>query len=197
MMVELYDRDSHLVYISDNVGIHFELNQEYFTVLHSSHNGSYHSVVAKKTGKTSISAQLASIDRVKFESLPALSKRQNVEIFDPVVVKPSILAFPFQADKEYRVALRAKGGSGNYSWSSNNSGVTTVERSSCVARLGMREGWARVTAADLRNVAHFDVAVLYILPVADLMILPSVREAQINTSLILPIAIRGRLPGIK
>ena len=53
----------------------------------------------------------------------------------------------------------------------------------------------QVTASDIRNVAHYATARLYVLPVADLRVLPSLREAQVNTSLILPIAAAGRIAG--
>ncbi|KAL6076746.1 hypothetical protein STEG23_017627 [Scotinomys teguina] len=59
--IEVFDRSSNKVYPSDNIRIEAVLPAEFFEVLSSSQNGSYHHVRAIQSGQTTISATLTSV----------------------------------------------------------------------------------------------------------------------------------------
>uniref|UniRef100_A0A672IUC1 BIG2 domain-containing protein n=1 Tax=Salarias fasciatus TaxID=181472 RepID=A0A672IUC1_SALFA len=114
ILIEVFDKTSNKIYLSDNVRIGTEFPAEYFEVLESSTNGSYHHVRALKEGLTVIEASLrAVVDQV-------IHSAQDVEIYNPIILNPSILTFPWQPK------VGATGGSGNFSWTSSNTAVATV-----------------------------------------------------------------------
>eukprot|EP00069_Balaena_mysticetus_P010746 bmy_20809T0 len=59
--VEVLDKSGNKVYLSDNIHIETMLPAEFFEVLASSQNGSYHHVRATKRGQTAIEAALTSV----------------------------------------------------------------------------------------------------------------------------------------
>ncbi|KAL4670393.1 hypothetical protein H8957_010543 [Semnopithecus entellus] len=59
--IEVFDKFSNRVYLSDNIRIETVLPAEFFEVLSSSQNGSYHRVRALKRGQTAIDAALTSV----------------------------------------------------------------------------------------------------------------------------------------
>uniref|UniRef100_A0A8V1AEA5 Nucleoporin 210 n=1 Tax=Gallus gallus TaxID=9031 RepID=A0A8V1AEA5_CHICK len=97
--IEVYDKSSNKVYLSDNIRINTKLSEEYFEVLKSSLNGSYHYVKAIKKGQTIIDAALTSVvdQDGGVHTLPVpVRNQQDVEIYVPIVLSPSILTFPWQ-----------------------------------------------------------------------------------------------------
>nr|XP_041574619.1 nuclear pore membrane glycoprotein 210 isoform X6 [Taeniopygia guttata] len=97
--VDVYDKSSNKVYLSDNIRITTELSGEHFEVLQSSLNGSYHYVMAVKAGQTTIDAALTSVvdqdGGVHTFPVP-VRNQQDVEIYVPILLVPSILMFPWQ-----------------------------------------------------------------------------------------------------
>nr|XP_025045305.1 nuclear pore membrane glycoprotein 210-like isoform X6 [Pelodiscus sinensis] len=95
--VEVYDKASTKVYLSDNLRITHQFPKEYFEEFLSSDNGSYHVVQVLKDGITVIKAALVSVllQTGSEDYLPVpISHEQEVKIYLPIKLTPSFLAFP-------------------------------------------------------------------------------------------------------
>uniref|UniRef100_A0A8C4EF40 Nucleoporin 210 n=1 Tax=Dicentrarchus labrax TaxID=13489 RepID=A0A8C4EF40_DICLA len=138
ILIEVFDKSGNKIYLSDNVRIDTGFPAEYFELLESSLNGSYHRVKALKEGLTLIDATLTN----------PVHNEQDVEIYNPIVLSPSILTFPWQPK------VGATGGSGNFSWSSSNTAVATVTVKGVMTTVS-DIGVSVVYAHDLRNPLHF------------------------------------------
>ncbi|XP_053384697.1 nuclear pore membrane glycoprotein 210-like [Mercenaria mercenaria] len=133
VLIEVYDKHSHKLYPSDNVIIDELFPIEYFDVQFSSKNGTYHIVKTLQKGDTDLEGALSTIikqDGSEYSVSPTLKQTQFVEIFDPIVVQPELLFFPWDPVRQtsHRYQLRATGGSGDYMWSSNDAEVVTVNK---------------------------------------------------------------------
>lgn len=119
-------------------------------------------------------------------------------IHDPVTVHPKLMLFPFDpvSPSTYQVPMMAEGGSGEFTWGSSEAGVASVERLTGVVAGGAKEGSSTVTVYDVKNPAHTDSANVYVVPAVDLVVLPSLREAEVGSVLEIPVGLRGRVPGI-
>ncbi|NWZ28752.1 P210L protein, partial [Asarcornis scutulata] len=156
--VEVYDRDSTKVYLSDNLRIIHRFSKEYFEELISSHNGSYHIVQVLKDGITGIKAELVSVLQQDGSQayLPVpVRHEQEVKIYLPIKLSPSVLAFPHHPTEVlYRYNLQVEGGSGNFSWISSNQTVVTVTIKGVVTG-GLAQGHCIVQARDVQNPLHY------------------------------------------
>uniref|UniRef100_A0A8C5D5A2 BIG2 domain-containing protein n=1 Tax=Gouania willdenowi TaxID=441366 RepID=A0A8C5D5A2_GOUWI len=149
LVIDVFDKVGNKIYLSDNVRISTEFPVDYFEVLKSSVNGSYHHVRALREGLTLIHATLnAVVDEVSFFSHTYSIHYIDVEIYKPIVLSPSILTFPWQPK------VGAKGGSGNFSWTSSNTAVATVTVKGVMTTVS-DIGVSLVHAYDLRNPLHF------------------------------------------
>ncbi|KAI6072959.1 Nuclear pore membrane glycoprotein 210-like protein [Aix galericulata] len=150
--VEVYDRDSTKVYLSDNLRIIHHFSKEYFEERISSHNGSYHIVQVVKDGITGIKAELLSVLQQDGSQayLPVpVRHEQEVKIYLPIKLSPSVLAFPHHPTEVlYRYNLQVEGGSGNFSWISSNQTVVTVTIKGVVTG-GLAQGHCTVQARDV------------------------------------------------
>uniref|UniRef100_A0A8C0VTF7 Nucleoporin 210 n=1 Tax=Cyanistes caeruleus TaxID=156563 RepID=A0A8C0VTF7_CYACU len=153
--IEVYDKSRNKVYLSDNIRITTELSKECLEVLQSSLNGSYHYVMAVKAGQTMIDAALTSVvDQVCLCENSSASL-QDVEIYVPIFLLPSILMFPWQPKAGiFSSVFQAHGGSGNFSWSSSNQAVATVTAKG-VMTTGSDAGVSIIQAFDVRNPLHY------------------------------------------
>ncbi|EDL15164.1 mCG22220 [Mus musculus] len=128
--VEVFDKSSTRVYISDNLKITFQFSKEYFEEQLSTSNGSYHVVKALKDGVVVINATLTSSLQERNSSQPKtyqISHQQEVKIYFPIQLKPSFLAFPHHPlGISNRFTVQVEGGSGNFTWSSSNETVAMV-----------------------------------------------------------------------
>uniref|UniRef100_A0ACB8EID8 Uncharacterized protein n=1 Tax=Sphaerodactylus townsendi TaxID=933632 RepID=A0ACB8EID8_9SAUR len=97
--VEVYDKFGNKVYLSDNLRIDTYFAKEYFIVLQSSLNGSYHNVKATREGQTIVTASLTAIvdqdGGVYTLPVPVLNQ-QEIDIYVPISLTPNILTFPWQ-----------------------------------------------------------------------------------------------------
>uniref|UniRef100_A0A8C3BL98 Nucleoporin 210 like n=1 Tax=Cairina moschata TaxID=8855 RepID=A0A8C3BL98_CAIMO len=156
--VEVYDRDSTKVYLSDNLRIIHHFSKEYFEELISSHNGSYHIVQVVKDGITGIKAELVSVLQQDGSQayLPVpVRHEQEVKIYLPIKLSPSVLAFPHHPTEVlYQYNLQVEGGSGNFSWISSNQTVVTVTIKGIVTG-GLAQGHCNVQARDVQNPLHY------------------------------------------
>ena len=85
-------------------------------------------------------------------------------------------------------SIQATGGSGNYSWSSTSTDVAAVTSLGQVVTSSSK-GETTMRATDTRNAAHFDTAQVAVLPPAKMAFLPSRVEAEVDSSLELPLAV--------
>ncbi|XP_053384665.1 nuclear pore membrane glycoprotein 210-like [Mercenaria mercenaria] len=200
VLIEVYDKHSHKLYPSDNVIIDALFPIEYFDVQFSSKNGTYHIVKTLQKGDTDLEGALSTIikqDGSEYNVSPTLKQTQFVEIFDPIVVQPELLFFPWDPVRQtsHRYQLRATGGSGDYMWSSNDAEVVTVNKYGEISTSA--RGEAEVTASDRRNQLHKGLAQVHILPPSDMEFRPDRVEVEVGSMLELPLDIRTTLAGKK
>ncbi|CAH1786082.1 unnamed protein product [Owenia fusiformis] len=197
VLIEIYDKDSHKLFPADNVRISAIFPKEYFKVLYSSLNGTYHRVHTLQRGFLDIEGTLKSViqqDGTELPILPLIQNSQDVEIYDRISVKPPILVVPWDpiTKATYSYQLQAEGGSGNYTWSSSNEKIGSVNVRGLVSSGVI--GQTTVTAADMRNTAHTGSMVMYVTPPTDAYFVPSPVEAEIDSTLELPLAAFTNLP---
>uniref|UniRef100_A0A8C2GK98 Nucleoporin 210 n=1 Tax=Cyprinus carpio TaxID=7962 RepID=A0A8C2GK98_CYPCA len=198
IFIEVFDKSGHKIYLSDNIRIETMFPTEYFEVLHSSVNGSYHHVKALKRGQTVIDGTLkAVVDQAG--SVHALSvpvrNEQDVEIYDPIVLTPAILTFPWQPKEgAYQYTIKVTGGSGNFSWSSTNSAVATVTVKGVMTTF-RDVGVSGIYAHDMRNPLHYGDMKVYVIEPVGMEFSPCVVEARVGLDLDLPLRIFGQLAG--
>ncbi|XP_043934036.1 nuclear pore membrane glycoprotein 210 isoform X1 [Protopterus annectens] len=196
--IEIYDKMSNKVYSSDNIRIDAALPREYFKVLNFSLNGTYHHVKALKKGQTVIDAELTSVvdqdGGVHVLGVP-VRNQQEVEIYDPIVLNPSILTFPWQSKAgAYQYTIQASGGSGNFTWSSSNHAVAAINVKG-VMTTGSNIGVSVIQAHDVRNPLHFGEMKVYVIEPVAMKFTPCQVEAHVGQTLELPLQIYGLING--
>uniref|UniRef100_A0A8C9LAN5 Nucleoporin 210 like n=1 Tax=Pavo cristatus TaxID=9049 RepID=A0A8C9LAN5_PAVCR len=186
--VQVYDRGSTKVHLSDNLRIAHRFSKEHFEELASSPNGSYHVVRVLKGGTTGIRAELLSVlQQVRDGSgapLPtAISHEQEVRLFQPVRLSRPLLAFPWHpAGVLYQHQLQVEGGSGNFSWLSSNQTVATVTIKGAVSG-GLARGHCTVQARDAQNPFHY----VFVEPLAKLELMPLRADVEVGHTLLAPL----------
>ncbi|KAL3841492.1 hypothetical protein ACJMK2_019630 [Sinanodonta woodiana] len=209
VIVEVYDKNSHRLFPSDNVIITAMFPEEYFKVKFSSHNGTYHNVLTLKKGETDIEGVLDKVIRLdelyvfcmlcedgsEYPITPSIKQTQFVEIFDPINVQPDLLFLPWDpvTKTAHHYQLQATGGSGDYVWSSDDNLITTVNKRGEITT--SHTGTAIITVADQRNSLHKGQAVVHVLPPAGIEFMPSKVEAAKGTILELPLAVYAKYKG--
>ncbi|XP_037658720.1 nuclear pore membrane glycoprotein 210 isoform X2 [Choloepus didactylus] len=198
MTVEVFDKSSNKVYLSDNIRIETMLPPEFFEVLWSSQNGSYHHVRAIRRGQTTIEAALTSVvdqDGGVHVLRAPVRNQQEVEIHIPITLVPSILTFPWQPKTgAYQYTIKAHGGSGNFSWSSSSYVVATVTVKG-VMTTGSDIGVSVIQANDVQNPLHFGEMKVYVIEPSSMEFAPCQVEARVGQTLELPLRISGLMPG--
>ncbi|XP_071883973.1 nuclear pore membrane glycoprotein 210-like [Anas platyrhynchos] len=188
--VEVYDRDSTKVYLSDNLRIIHHFSKDYFEELISSHNGSYHIVQVLKDGITGIKAELVSVlqrDGSQAYLPVPVRHEQEVKIYLPIKLSPSVLAFPHHPTEVlYRYNLQVEGGSGNFSWISSNQTVVTVTIKGVVTG-GLDQGHCIVQARDVQNPLHYGEIQVYVEQLAKVELLPFRADVEIGQILEAPL----------
>ncbi|XP_067096636.1 nuclear pore membrane glycoprotein 210 isoform X1 [Osmerus mordax] len=196
VLLEVFDKSSNKIYISDNMRIDTAFPGEYFEILESSMNGSYHRVKTLKNGQTLIDAALKSVvdQNGGVHTFPnPVSNKQEVEIYNPIVLSPSILTFPWQPKVgAYQYTIKASGGSGNFSWASSNMAVATVTVKG-VMKTVRDIGVSVVNAHDVRNPLHYGHMKVYVVEPVGMDFSPCPVEARVGLVLELPLRIFGLL----
>ncbi|XP_075407010.1 nuclear pore membrane glycoprotein 210 [Tenrec ecaudatus] len=195
--VEVFDKSSNKVYLSDNIRIETVLPPEFFEVLSSSQNGSYHHIRAIKRGQTTIDATLTSVvdqdGGVHMLQVPVWNQ-QEVDVHIPITLFPSILTFPWQPKTgAYQYTIQAQGGSGNFSWSSSSSVVATVTVKG-VMTTGSDTGLSVIQAQDVQNPLHYGEMKVYVIEPSSMEFTPCPVEARVGQTLALPLRISGLMP---
>ncbi|XP_045407447.1 nuclear pore membrane glycoprotein 210 isoform X2 [Lemur catta] len=196
--IEVFDKSSNKVYLSDNIRIEAVLPPEFFEVLSSSQNGSYHHVRTVKRGQTAIDAALTSVvdqDGGVHTLRVPVRNQQEVEIHIPITLYPSILTFPWQPKTgAYQYTIKAQGGSGNFSWSSSSYTVATVTVKG-VMTTGSDTGLSVIQAHDVQNPLHFGEMKVCVIEPSSMEFTPCQVEAHVGQALELPLRINGVMPG--
>ncbi|XP_051517027.1 nuclear pore membrane glycoprotein 210-like isoform X2 [Myxocyprinus asiaticus] len=198
IFIEVFDKSGHKIHLSDNIRIETTFPVEYFELLESSLNGSHHHVKALKNGQTVIDATLkAVVDQTG--SVHALSvpvrNEQDVEIYNPIILTPAILTFPWQPKEgAYQYTIKATGGSGNFSWSSTNLAVATVTVKGVMTTVS-DVGVSVIFAHDMRNSLHYGDMKVYVIEPVGMEFSPCAVEARVGLNLDLPLRIFGQLSG--
>uniref|UniRef100_A0A4W6EQI1 Nucleoporin 210 n=1 Tax=Lates calcarifer TaxID=8187 RepID=A0A4W6EQI1_LATCA len=200
IFIEVFDKSGNKIYLSDNIRIDTGFPAEYFELLESSVNGSYHRVKALKEGLTLIDATLRAVvdesRRVHGLANP-VHNEQDVEIYNPIILSPSILTFPWQPKVgAYQYTIKATGGSGNFSWSSSNTAVATVTVKGVMTTVS-DIGVSVVYAHDLRNPLHFGQMKVYVVEPVAMDFAPCPVEARVGLVLDLPLRIFGLLEEVE
>nr|KAF6397487.1 nucleoporin 210 like [Rousettus aegyptiacus] len=184
--VEVFDKSSTKVYISDNLRIKYQFSSEYFEEQLSTVNCSYHIVKALRAGTTVINASLMSI-RTQPIKVPIMHQ-QDVKIYFPIKLTPSFLAFPHHpTGMLYRYKVQVEGGSGNFTWSSSNESVAVVTTKGVVAA-GQIGGHSAVLARDVQNPFRYGEIQIYVLKLSKIELLPFHADAEIGQVIEVPIA---------
>nr|XP_042699089.1 nuclear pore membrane glycoprotein 210-like [Chrysemys picta bellii] len=188
--VEVYDKSSTKVYLSDNLRITHQFPKEYFEEFLSSVNGSYHIVQVLKEGITVIKAALVSVllQAGSEDYLPVpISHEQEVKIYFPIKLTPSFLAFPHHPmEILYRYKVQVEGGSGNFTWTSSNQTVVTVTIKGIVTA-GVVRGQSTVQARDVQNPFHYGEIKVCVLKLTKMEILPFHADIEIGQVLEVPL----------
>ncbi|XP_076022576.1 nuclear pore membrane glycoprotein 210 [Genypterus blacodes] len=196
ILIEVFDKSSNKMYLSDNIRIDTVFPAEYFKILETSPNGSYHRVKTLKDGQTLIDATLrAVVDKNGHVHALAnpVHNEQDVEIYNPIVLNPSILTFPWQPKiGAYQYTIQTTGGSGNFTWSSSNTAVATVTVKGVMTTVS-DVGLSIVYAHDLRNPQHYGQMKVHVVEPVAMDFAPCPVEARVDMVLDLPLRIFGVL----
>ncbi|NXE57620.1 P210L protein, partial [Casuarius casuarius] len=188
--VEVYDKDSTKVYLSDNLRITHQFPKEYFEEFMSSDNGSYHIVQVLKDGITGIKAELVSVllqDGSEAYLPVPVRHEQEVKIYLPIKLTPSFLAFPHHPTEVlYRYKVQVEGGSGNFSWISSNQTVVTVTIKGIVTG-GLIQGHCTVQARDVQNPFHYGEIQVYVEQLTKMELLPFHADIEVGQVLEAPL----------
>ncbi|XP_063796677.1 nuclear pore membrane glycoprotein 210 [Pseudophryne corroboree] len=194
--IDVYDKSSNKVFLADNIRIEAKMPKEYFEVLETSLNGSYHRVKALKSGQTIIDAALTCmVDEdggVHVLSNP-VRNQQELEIYTPITLSPKILTFPWQPKPgAYQYIIKVQGGSGNFTWSSSNNAVATVTVKGLMTT-GDDIGVGVIQARDVQNLLHFGEMKVFVIEPTGMEFIPCPVEARVGNRLELPLRIFGLL----
>ncbi|XP_053065325.1 nuclear pore membrane glycoprotein 210-like isoform X11 [Acinonyx jubatus] len=189
--VEVFDKSSTKVYISDNLRIMFQFLQEYFEEQLTTVNGSYHVVKALKSGVVLINASLTSIiyqnKNIQLIKFPIVHQ-QEVKIYFPIKLTPNFLAFPHHPmGILYRYKVQVEGGSGNFTWTSTNETVAVVTTKGVVTA-GQVRGNSTVLARDVQNPFRYGEIKIYVLKLNKMELLPFHADVEIGQIIEIPIA---------
>ncbi|NXA43132.1 P210L protein, partial [Eudromia elegans] len=188
--VEVYDKDSTKIYLSDNLRITHQFPKEYFQELVSSDNGSYHVVQVLKDGIAGIKAELISVllqDGSEAYLPVPVRHEQEVKIYLPIKLTPSFLAFPHHPTEVlYRYKVQVEGGSGNFSWISSDQTVVTVTVKGVVTG-GLMQGRCTVQARDVQNPFHYGEIQVYVERLTKMELVPFHADVEIGQVLEAPL----------
>uniref|UniRef100_A0A8C3YBQ8 Nucleoporin 210 like n=1 Tax=Catagonus wagneri TaxID=51154 RepID=A0A8C3YBQ8_9CETA len=189
--VEVFDKSSTKVYISDNLRIMYQFRREYFEEQLTTVNGSYHIVKALKDGVVVINASLTSIIFQNKNTQPIkfpIVHQQEVKIYFPIKLTPNFLAFPHHPmGMLYRYKVQVEGGSGNFTWTSSNETVTMVTTKGVVTA-GQVRGNSTVLARDVQNPFRYGEIKIYVLKLNKMELLPFHADVETGQIIEIPIA---------
>ncbi|XP_056617823.1 nuclear pore membrane glycoprotein 210-like isoform X3 [Triplophysa dalaica] len=200
LTVRIHDNEGHAVHLSQNVVIVVEETEGLIT-LESTSDSSVQLLKTLGTGKTSIQASLHSIiskNGEKWLVIPPIRVQQEVDIYNPLSLHPSMIVFPWQPhNKLYRrnitiLYFQVEGGSGSVMWDVSNSQIATVTVKGVIIA-GQRLGQSRIQAADYKNPLHRVVGQVMVVRPSRLQLVPRRGDCRVGDRIELPVALWGIL----
>lgn len=201
VIVKLFDIYHHQISLADNVFTYVQFPSKSFHVNYSSPNGTYHIVQATVAGSGIIKAHLVGVKNENGKKLkyhPEIRTSQQYIIYQSLQVYPPVLLLPWDSSVEmnHTVPFKVLGGSGFYKWSSSNSEIGTIsyssgEKSNIATVFIKKLGNINITVVDAQNEFLYNIAKISIQLIADLEIMPTILETQINNDVIVPVSLYG------
>nr|XP_048312016.1 nuclear pore membrane glycoprotein 210-like isoform X5 [Myodes glareolus] len=187
--VDVFDKSSTRVHISDNLKITFQFLKEYFEEQLSTSNGSYHVLKALKDGVAVINATLTpSTQESTQPKTYEISHQQEVKVYFPIQLTPSFLAFPhYPLGIPNRYKVQVEGGSGNFTWTSSNETVAMVTTKGVVTA-GQVRGNSTILARDVQNPFRYGEIKIYVMKLNKMELLPFQADVEIGQIIEVPIA---------
>ncbi|KAI6647347.1 Nuclear pore membrane glycoprotein [Oopsacas minuta] len=196
MSVELFDRLKHTILLQDDVKLDTVMDTSHFTIHYESENSSYFEVTPIKIGVTKLRSSLEEITVINMlgdkEPLQiGLTKLQEVTIYEPIAIIPSILCLLWDlgSNRTYHGFLAAEGGSGEYYWSIGETNIASISQIGKV--IGLTEGRTVAKVNDRMNNLHFATAPVFVVPPDVISFLPSQVEIEIGSEVILPLKVQA------
>lgn len=213
--VHIYSEDNKRIWPSDNIRLNSSLNVSFLEILDSVKNGTWYHVRTLKVGDCDISSLLKGVVKVGATVVQAgmfgqeienihlfdrpIAVDQTLQIFNKIRVVPSLILFPWQPEPAiYKYRYRASGGSGNFTWSVNETESSNISFIGLFSiRSGSEEGHRprRVTikALDIKNEYHYGEAAALLAPPAKLQFALSTLEAEVGGHLNLYIGMYAKI----
>ena len=206
IMILVNTAQRNQIYPSDNLKIESMFDTNKFRINQKSKNGSYHILTVLEKGQTQAHASLKGTIQPgdTFKSFEFVARgEQDMELLDPIDVKPKLLIFAFfpsslgnEYSPAYEYLLVATGGSESYYWKSLNSTIATVSQQGMVKTTASRLGKSQVLVSDTRNIDIFAKSLVYILEPVDLQLLGCPVETQLGNKLYVNIEMNANLNSI-
>ncbi|XP_062395726.1 nuclear pore membrane glycoprotein 210-like [Sardina pilchardus] len=194
--VRIHDSHGHITHMSENVELELRLSAgEHVKLLSSSSNLFSHVLLAQTPGHTLLQAALLTVLSEDGYALPLdlpIRVKQEVDVYDPLTLQPSISVFPWQpsSSKPYHYLIKVRGGSGSVVWGVSDTSVATVTIKGEVIA-GNRIGQAEILAADARKPLHTAVGQVHVLRPGQLKLLPQRGDCWVGETIELPLAVWG------
>jgi hypothetical protein len=192
IVIYVYNDKRQQIYLSDNLRIDAIFEKLKFKSNYASPNGSYHIVTGIDKGLTQAQASLIGTlgpDNT-IQPFSYIARGQvDIELLDPISLKPKILVFAFCSGSlttnAYDHKMLATGGSGSYYWQSRNTTIANVNAQGIVRTTATRIGLTEIFVSDTRNIDIQAKSLVYVLEPIDLQIQPCPVETQVGTQLFL------------
>ncbi|XP_066538936.1 nuclear pore membrane glycoprotein 210-like isoform X3 [Hoplias malabaricus] len=189
LTVHVHDSAGHVVHLPQNVKMAVECDK--FVVLNSSTNLSSHLVQTQEAGRTSVLVTLSNQEGEIVPFISPIKLQQEVEIYEPLLLQPSMLVFPWHPRNElYQYKLQVFGGSGSVNWDVSDSEIVAVTVNGTVLA-GKKKGQAHIQASDARNPLHKAFGQVFVLRPARLQLMPSQGDCRIGEKIDLPLKVWG------
>ncbi|XP_071043003.1 nuclear pore membrane glycoprotein 210 [Parasteatoda tepidariorum] len=187
------------VIASDNLRVKVLFPSKLFHVLTSTKNGTYFHVQTLAPGSGTIKVEYKGhvLSDGKMGKEQSISTSMKVRVCHKLQIYPpfSLLPSDSAGNPLHEISLRVSGGTHNYSWGLDDrsaASISTDRENNNVAMVTVfKESDFTVSAADINNVNLLASAKVSVQPVADIEVYPTVVEAEIGNTLLLPVALLG------
>ncbi|CAJ0561029.1 unnamed protein product, partial [Mesorhabditis spiculigera] len=178
--VNLLDPHGNHMFIADNARFETVFPHDYFDIKWNTKNATWFEVTPKKSGRVNINSRLNSFiteGGIEVKIKRKVDGEQEVEIVDPITVAPDQIVLPFLTGVKFNYPLTASGGSGTYSWATEDRRIGTIHEATRMVTSG-QIGWTAATATDRRNPAHSGKSTLGVLEIVSLDFGKTRKEAE-------------------
>lgn len=200
--IQIFDDYHHRIFPSDNLDLQVTFPEKFFTVEHSTPNGTFISVKTLSSGTCRLKAKLIGAYKESREVVTLASPvelEQEVKIYPALKATPSVILLPWDpiVRPPYTLYPRASGATGFYHWESTNPSIASVtflgeskESSKALVKTN-NQGNTTLIVTDIQNTVFRDTIQISIQPVEEIEIVLDVLETQVGSSVYLPLALYG------